>query len=106
MSQPGTGTRCASTPSISDRDPVSIAKRPGAPAPGLPREYRRAKRCGRFRQDAAIAIDQLSQMAHALQGYRERCLAAGMDGYLAKPIVPEELDRVLHEVAGASGDAP
>jgi CheY-like chemotaxis protein len=40
--------------------------------------------------------------AHAMNGDRERCLAAGMDGYVAKPIRPNELTELLDLVRAGS----
>jgi PAS domain S-box-containing protein len=35
--------------------------------------------------------------AHVMKGDQERCMAAGMDGYITKPISPRQLDEVLEK---------
>ena len=39
----------------------------------------------------------VAMTAHAMKGDEERCLAAGMDGYLSKPIRTLELDTILEK---------
>lgn len=42
-------------------------------------------------------VQVIALTAHAMKGDRDKCLAAGMDGYLSKPIRPQELDEVLEK---------
>jgi two-component system sensor histidine kinase/response regulator len=44
--------------------------------------------------------------AHAMKGDQERCVAAGMDGYLSKPIRPQELDAILETYVARRRGAP
>jgi signal transduction histidine kinase/CheY-like chemotaxis protein len=45
----------------------------------------------------------LAVTAHAMKGDKERCVEAGMDGYLSKPLRADELFAALAEVAGSGG---
>src|SRR5262249_10500963 len=52
----------------------------------------------------------IAMTASAMQGDRERCLAAGMDDYISKPVRPEDVDAVLKRwvptgLPGAAGRA-
>jgi two-component system sensor histidine kinase/response regulator len=50
----------------------------------------REREKGSGRHQAVVAMTAL-----VMKGDRERCIEAGMDGYLSKPIRPQELDEVL-----------
>ncbi len=55
----------------------------------------RRREAGTGRRTPVIALT-----AHAMKGDRERCLAAGMDAYIAKPLHPEQLFATLERLVG------
>jgi CheY-like chemotaxis protein len=57
-------------------------------------------------RETGVHLPIAAVTARAQQGDRETCLAAGMDGYLAKPIRLTELAEVLDTLAGLALEAP
>ena len=43
-------------------------------------------------------IPIIAMTAHAMKGDKERCLEAGMDAYVAKPINASELFEIIHSL--------
>jgi len=48
----------------------------------------------------------IAMTANAMEGDRDRCLAAGMDDYVAKPVEPRTLRATLERWVERSADAP
>jgi len=68
-----------------------------------------------FEATAAIRKDELKSgkhlpiiatTAHAMAGDKERCLQAGMDGYVSKPIRADDLFAVIQQVLDAAAPLP
>jgi CheY-like chemotaxis protein/HPt (histidine-containing phosphotransfer) domain-containing protein len=58
----------------------------------------------RRRMGAGGRVPIVAMTAQAMKGERERCLRAGMDGYVAKPVKPQEIRAALVRVLGDGAD--
>jgi CheY-like chemotaxis protein len=76
----------------------------GCQATAAIRAREAANGAGDARSHARLPIIALT--ANAMEGDRERCLAAGMDDYLPKPFHKEQLDRMLKRWIRQPSNAP
>ncbi len=60
-----------------------------------------ATRTIREYEDATLRprLPIVAMTAHAMKGDRDRCLAAGMDGYVSKPVRASELSHTISQIA-------
>ena len=62
-----------------------------------------ATRCIRQReQGSGKRVPIVAMTAHAMEGYRERCVAGGMDGYVTKPVDRKQLVQEMQRLLGRS----
>ena len=57
----------------------------------------------RWEQETSIHVPIIAMTAHSMQGDEERCLTAGMDGYVSKPMKPEDLYAAVDSVMAIAG---
>jgi len=63
-------------------------------------------------KDQQTHVPIIAMTAHAVKGFRERCVKAGMDGYIPKPVQPDELYGALNRISAnihsedAGGECP
>lgn len=74
---------------------ISMPEMNGLDATGFIREFEK--------QQGSVRCPVIALTANAMQGDREKCLGAGMDDFMSKPIIMTELNDVLEKWLPASG---
>jgi CheY-like chemotaxis protein len=59
----------------------------------------------RILRERGVETPIIAMTAHAMQGDRDKCLKAGMNSYISKPIQPEEVFQAIEDavMAGRAG---
>ena len=64
-----------------------------------------ATRMLRERERNGLRVPPIIAMtAHAMKGDRDKCIEAGMTGYISKPIQPEQLFEQMEEVMAQAAE--
>jgi signal transduction histidine kinase/CheY-like chemotaxis protein len=63
--------------------------------------YEAAASIRRAEQATLKHVPILAMTAHAMKGDQEKCLASGMDGYVSKPIRPDDLRQAIEDLVPA-----
>ena len=58
----------------------------------------------RMLRERGVRTPIIAMTAHAMQGDREKCLSAGMNGYVSKPIQPEQVFEAIEDAVTAEPD--
>jgi PAS domain S-box-containing protein len=85
---------------------VQMPEMGGFEATAAIRQHERQHLSGAGQPKAGRRLPIIAMTAHAMKGDREKCLEAGMDGYIAKPIQAAELYNALEALVPAAAESP